>query len=225
LPFGDAPSSAASRGSSQQAPASPEAIQSLEAADLALAELADLDATEKQLDAGCVQACTLEREKFSARCVVVRNGRQFKIADRRAEIIEALQAFAEKHRDNEEVFARGEKSTKLNHGEFGFRLGNAKLDPIEGGAPKTYGQALDAIVAKLKASLNRLKLLFAAGDGKYLKVQVVLDRQALLAAAKEKEITAAELKKVGLMFVPGADAFFARPKAKEVTSQSANAPA
>jgi hypothetical protein len=222
LPFEQRPPSAASRGSSPKPTPSVEAIPSLEAADFVLAELADLDATERELKAGCDQELTLVREKWAAQMTLVCDGEQITFADRRQSLVEALEVFATEKRD--EIFGQEKKSTALNHGEFGFKLSNPRLESLEDGPPKSYGKALDAIVEKLTAALGRLKLLFAGGDGQFLKVQLVLDRQALLAAAKKKTIGAAELRKAGLKYAPPADVFFVKPKAQEVASQSAAPP-
>lgn len=223
--FTERPPSAASRGNSGSDTPYVTAIRSLEAADLALAELANLDATEKQIDGECAEECTLVREKFSARCQLVIEGRPIKIADRRAELEAALEVFAEKY--GKQVFDEGAKSKKLNHGEFGFRKSNPKLEAIEGGPPKSFGATLDAIIEGLRKALAKTRLLFAGKvcDDRFLKIQVVLDRQALLTAAKKKEIGNVELRKVGLRFPAREDVFFVNPKAKEVASHSAEAPA
>lgn len=222
LPFERRRSSEASRGTCLKS--SPcKTIRSLEAADSALAELADLEATEQEIDAACTQELSLVRARHAAGLQLVIDGRPVKIADRKTELQLALQEFAEKY--GEQVFDEGAKSKKLTHGEFGFRLSPAKLEPIEGGAPKSFGEKLDAIVHGLQRALGKFKTLFAAGDDKFLKVQIVLDRQALLSAAKRKELTAAELRKVGLQLGGGEDVFFAKPKSREVKSTSAVAPA
>ena len=219
--FDERPPSAASRGPSPEI--SLAAIRSLEAADLALADLANLDATEARIQAECDTALAIERERFAAAMTIVCHGSAVKIADRRSQIEKALEEFAQ--REGAKIFPAGARSIKLSNGEFGFRVGNAKLEPIEGGAPKSYANALDSILALLRKTLGKFKTLFAAGDAQFLKLQIVLDKPALIRAAKEKEITKAELAKVGFEFRLPADAFFAKPKAREVSSQPASPPA
>jgi hypothetical protein len=200
-----------------------EAIRSLEAADFALSEIGRLQAIEKQIQAECDRELGLVRGKHKERMVVVVDGERMTLADRRTQIEAALEKFATKSRA--EILEGGLKSKALNHGTVGWRSSARKLVACEGGAPKTLGIVLDTIVDILRKTIGGLKLLFDAGDGRFLDVQITFKKDAMLDAFERKEITKAELRKVGLRVQEPVDTFYVKAKALEVSSQSASPPA
>src|SRR5262245_33005815 len=180
---------AAKRATPHKAPlAKPCAIASLEAADLALAELGRLPAIETRLQAACDEKLEAVRRDFSARMIV--DG--VKIADRRKQLVTELQAFAVANRPL--ICVDGKKSRALNHGPIGFRLGQASLAPIDGESSAGEESILCKLVELAAAALDKLALL-AAGARRVCRLQVTFDRQALLKAFDTKELTAADLSR------------------------------
>src|SRR5262245_13981541 len=169
--------------------AKPCAIASLEAADLALAELGRLTALETRLTAACDEKLEAVRRDYAARMIV--DG--LKIADRRQQLERDVQAFALANRSL--ICAEGKKSRALNHGTIGFRLGKASLAPIDEESAAGKESILDKLVELAAAAFDKLAL-FAAGTRRFCRLQVTFDRQALLKAYDTKELSAADLPKI-----------------------------
>ena len=211
--------SADQRATSQVVTPYVEALTSLASADFALRERLQIEAEQQRLAAEAKRELAAIKDRYAELMVVRIEGKAISFADRLAQIDANIKAFASEKRA--EILPPDKKSIELNHGEFGWKFGNDALAAIEGGTPESFGKKLDDLVAKAQGWLLKLKTIFRAGDGKWLKVQLVLDRQAMLAAAKAGQISDAELAKAGLKFAPKTEAFFIKAKAKQVASQPA----
>ncbi len=197
------------------------AIASLEAADEALAEIAQLDARERAVQAECDKDLKRIREQYSARMRVTVAGVLMPFADRRAALMTAITLFAEAHKAG--ILEKGSRSRQLNHGTIGWRESRATLVPAVEGAP-TAGNAalLDKLVAHLRLALAKFTGM-ASKIACSMKVTVSHDKPALKKLLENKEITAAELRKVGFVIGGGEDTLYVDVKAADVSSLSAEA--
>lgn len=186
-----------------------------------LAEIARLRALEKQVQAECDRELGLVREKFANQFTIVVDGQQVAIKDRCEQLETAVEDFATEHRET--ILEAGKKSVDINHGRIGWRNGQRKL--VACGTPKAFGETLDLLVAALRRTLKRFTLLFAIGDAQFFNVQLTMNKEAMLIAFERDEISAAELKKVGLAVEEAGEKFYLTVKAQDIASQTAQTPA
>lgn len=202
----------------------------MEAADLILRALGELDAIEARVNSECDARCRSIRADFNGRLFIDgEDGERIAIADARQKLLADLESFCETHRA-ELLAETGKKSRELNHGTIGWRARPKSLAPTvneDGELGPNAGSAtvLEAAYQHLCRALNAHKLFRKVSETlRFFKVQVSFDRAALLKAAENEEISEAELKKCGFVIAGGGDQFYVKPKAAELASQPSTAP-
>ena len=208
LPF-DAPSGAG------QPPTVKLPIGSLDGVECALREWAWINATETAINARADKRVAAERQAAAEKMQLLIGAEHVPFADRRKALIAAIEEFVTPNR--EALIEEGKKSRELNHGTIGFRQRKATLAAVEGGEPAGNAKILDGIIRFCLAALEKFTL-FSAGCIHFVTIQCKFDRTAILKAAQAKQVTAAELRRVGFTVRPAEDEFFAEPKALAVSS-------
>jgi hypothetical protein len=138
--------------------------------------------------------------------------------DRRDQLVRDLEAFALNHKG--ELFTEP-KSRALNYGTIGFRLSKPTVEELpaaEGERKTAWGQVRDTIRASLTRWLGRLRLGAGKPDAAMFSLSISPNKTVLLAKWKAKEITAAQLARLGHRFVAERDEFFHEIEAKEMQS-------
>ena len=196
---------------------------SLDEADRIFADWQELDAREARAKVDCGEATKAARDKFKEALYVVFPEGRVSFADRRQQFERAIQAYAEKHRD--QVLLEKLKSRKLNFGELGWEKARDSIGVQEGRHEEGNQAILEDLQRHLRAALGDYKGIPPAVLD-CLKIDVAWSREALLKAFEEGKFTRENLRAIGFKHVEGDDEFFAKPFKPTLTSvESAKEPA
>lgn len=176
-------------------------IESLADVDAALAELSWLKSSETAVNEECESACRKLREKAQEQLQTIGH------ADRCNALAAEIHRYCEDEKKS--ILADGgKKSRELTHGTIGWRQTQVKIEPIEN--PKAVLAIVEKAVdltTKLVGLFGRLKVC-GVKLGLFLECKPALSLTRAKAAVKDKQITPANLKKLGLKIVEPVDEFY-----------------
>lgn len=190
-------------------------IETLQQADEALREMAELDARKEGITAQCDAEINEVKARYAEQLVVKVGRSKMPLADRYEQLGTELQEFGSNH--PELVMEGDKKSVKLNHGSLGFKSAPAKLVALEDEKTLLKSLAAKVMPALLKA-LDLVKLLTGFDSSKILSIDVKLDKAGLLKAWKDNVLPDERLAKIGLKVEQSGDEFWSKPDAKSVRS-------
>lgn len=197
----------------------PPRIESIDSLNLALAELCRIDCFEKRMSARIDEAAARIREEGAdSMTVAVGDEEELPLAKWRGQLEAAIEKYAVKHRD--ELLEEGKKSREFNHATLGWRKQKPSLKPIGDFTTVGNPKHLDMIVAVLRTALAACSDLVGAIAARFIDVKVSYRKMELLKAVKDKDLTAAELRKAGFELDDEGESFFIETKGDEVTAGS-----
>lgn len=188
--------------------ATPE-IESLDDVDAALVELAWINARESTLQADCEARVAQIQTDAQDRMYLEVEGHVLSFADRRAHLDQAVRVFCETNK-TEILSDSGKKSRDLTHGTIGWRQTQLKIAPAPGTDTKRVLSLIDKAVELTKSIvslLGRLKL-FGLPLGSLIELKPSLSLTKAKDAYKQQKLTAANLKKLGLVAIEPHDEFY-----------------
>lgn len=198
----------------------PPRIESIESLELALAELCRIDALEKHLAARVDDAIARERQAGAELMVVdVGEKEALAIAEWRSQLEAAIEKYAKRNKD--ELLEEGKKSREFNHATLKWTKQKPSLKPLGDFTAAGNPKPLDKVITFLREALGRCADLVGAFAARFLDVKVAYRKTELLKAMRDKELTAAELRKIGYELDEGEDAFSIELKIDEVASTGA----
>ncbi|MFZ1009696.1 MAG: hypothetical protein WAN65_22850 [Candidatus Sulfotelmatobacter sp.] len=202
----------------------PPRVESREAFDQLVAEIARVDALEAhtalrvkeekdRLTSEAAAALTIEIEGASE---------PLTLEDWRAKLLAAAEKFATKHRD--ELLAEGRKSFDTNHARAGWKDSRPALQPLEDFDEDGNDKILKAILKQLRLHLQKVAE-FADGGARFVEVKLSWRKKELLSAHKDEELPLSILKKTGFTVREEFEEFYVNPQTTaDLKSQSAEKP-
>lgn len=177
--------------------------------DRALAEIAWCDAFARGIEADCNRDLETIKAKHATRMVMEVGGEQVALLDRRAALVDALEAYCTKAR--EALLSEDKKSREFTHGSIGWRKTPAKIDYREGSDRASFLRILDGacqLVKKITAIVEKAFPLRRLPASTFVDVKIDLSRVRTKKAVEDGTVNERELKALGLEYLPGDDEFY-----------------
>lgn len=195
----------------------PEGIHSIEQLDQALRELGEIQGKERQLQADCDREVAAVKSRYQSLMTCAVNGCQQPISERRAALERQIEEFCSARRD--ELLEGSAKSLQLTHGKIGWRKSPATVVELEGGSwAKHIAAAMEAVTTALK----RVKLIGSVAAAALLRIKIDLDKKSALQLYTTAQLTAAQLKRLGLAVQDGEEKISIEPAAVNVENHAAS---
>lgn len=199
----------------------PTTIESREHLDNALALMGDFDALVVTANADLDQALAAVRDQYAPRFTLpigerdaAGNPTAVPIIELREIVAGMIERYCEKER--KQLLTEDKKSLKLSHGIIGWRKGkDVVADLVQDEADKAKGLLQRCLTAVLAAVAGLTLKLGKLPIASCVNVTVTWKKAAVLSAFNDKHVTAAALKKQGLVVQRGTDEFYCDPKSEK----------
>ena len=192
------------------------ALASLAEADDALFNLGVLYGRQDEATAKFKAEIQRVTDEHAKTLFIEMEGVPVAIADRCQELEEQLRAFGASHRSD--ICVEDKKSIDLNFGKLGYRDQSTSMKPIEKGAAPAVKKLIEDLCAQVLVILKACKIFKKLPASPALTFKIDFDKAELKRAFKAKELTAAELKKVGYEMVTPPEQFFFEVHQKDLKS-------
>lgn len=202
------------------------AITTLDQADEALRELAELARIETAATTRYNQVASAAKVVQEEKLMLERDGQPVKLADRRDKLKADLEIFALENKSL--ICIDGKKSRVLNHGTIGFEMSRPRIEVLE--AEKDEDTSRWEVMRKkvlkaLVAALSAMRLGLNKLNASLITLKIDVDKRGVLAAYKAEEINDSHLQRMGLRHVAAQDEFWCEPKAEAISSHESPAAA
>ncbi len=188
----------------------PLAIQTVEQLDAALRELSELASIEGQLKEACEKRIAQIKDDFQKRMIcTIEESSGFKIAipipERRKTLTEEITQFCQA-RQAELLKDQKGKTRKLTHGSVSWKQVPKSIEPLDG-EQTVWGLHVATMVTACLKVLAKLKLIGEHFAKALIRIDINIDKPAVLKLLSNSEISEAELQQLGFKVCGGNEKF------------------